>query len=54
MNRFTSILSKITDINTKSGFMLHTLFIVGVFTVLYVSYVAGLFDGASGFTYAEY
>lgn len=54
MRRFTSTLVKLTDINTRMGFTLHTLIMFSIFMLLYASCIAGLFDGAGGFTYAEY
>lgn len=54
MKRFTVILSKLTDINSRTGFVIQTLAFLGVFVLMYVSFTSGLLDGAGGFTYAEY
>ena len=54
MRRFISTLVKLTDINTRMGFTLHTLKMFSIFMLLYAACIAGLFDGAGGFTYAEY
>lgn len=36
------------------GFTLHTLIMFSIFMLLYAASIAGLFEGAGGFTYAEY